>query len=388
MKYRRRLFSSKKSYDADGTDELFLDAVRENCLFHYKNCAEYRSILDKSDFGSDRILSDMPLNEYLAKLPFLPTLLFKRRRIFSVPPRRIMIKATSSGTSGRFSEIGFDMGALLCGLKMVLKLGARHGLLSPIPCRYIVMGYKPHKSNRTAVTKTAFGATLFTPCVSRRYVLKFKDGKYSTDFDGIIGAIEKYAKKRLPVRFMGFPAYTYFLLREMERRGISVKLPARSMILLGGGWKQFYAEQTDKETFYRLAEKVLGIPDKNIAEFYGAVEHPIMYCDCINHHFHIPVYSRVVIRDCDSLTPLKNGETGLVELITPMAAATPVLSVLTDDLGVLHDGSDCGCGIASPYLEIIGRVAPDSIKTCAAGASEILSESVGAVNDFLRRENI
>lgn len=175
---------------------------------------------------------------------------------------------------------------------------------------------------------------------------------------------------------MGFPAYTYFLLREMERRGISVKLPKKSKILLGGGWKQFYAEQADKETFYRLAKKVLYIDDSNIIEFYGAVEHPIMYTHCQNHHFHIPAYSRVIIRDPDSFNPLPYGSVGLVNLITPMVAATPVLSVMTDDLGVLHSGGECGCGIQTPYLEIIGRVAPDSIKTCAAGANEILSENI------------
>lgn len=378
MKFRRKLFSLKCPYDTD-SDALFLNAVRENALFHYTHCAEYRKILDGSNFGETELRSEKPISEYLAELPFIPTLLFKRRRMFSMPSRRIIVKATSSGTSGRFSEIGFDAGGLFCGLKMVLKLGSHRKLFSPIPCRYIVMGYQPHRGNRTAITKTAFGATLFTPCISRKYILKFKDGKYSPDFEGIISTVQKYSKKRAPVRFMGFPAYTFFLLKEMERRGISVKLPKRSKILLGGGWKQFYAEQTDKETFYRLAEKILGIADKDIIEFFGAVEHPVMYTDCTNHHFHIPVYSRVIIRGCDDFSPLGNGEVGLVNLITPMVCATPILSVMTDDLGVLHDGAECGCGIKTPYLEIIGRVAPDSIKTCAAGASELLSETVSAL---------
>lgn len=59
-----------------------------------------------------------------------------------------------------------------------------------------------------------------------------------------------------------------------------------------------------------------------------------------------------------------------------MVKATPILSVMTDDLGILHDGG-CGCGIDSPYLEIIGRVGVKDIKTCAAGAAEILSELEG-----------
>lgn len=373
MKYRNKLFSLKKPYSInEHTNSLFLKAVRESCLFHYTRCADYRKLLDGLGFGKNEILSDKPFEEYLEKLPFLPTLLFKHRRMFSVPDRRIAVKATSSGTSGSFSEIGFDIGSLLCGLKMVIKIGKERGIFSLVPCRYIVTGYKPHRGNRTAVTKTAFGATLFTPCVSRKYILNYKNGKYSPDFEGVISAVKRYAENKLPVRFMGFPAYMYFLLREMERRGILLRLPKGSKILLAGGWKQFYAEQTDKETFYKLAFKVLGIADKNIVEFYGAVEHPIMYCDCPRHHFHIPVYSRVIIRDVDTLKPLKTGEAGLVNLITPMVAATPVLSVMTDDLGVLHDGSECGCGIRAPYLEIIGRVAPDSIKTCAAGAEKLL----------------
>lgn len=234
------------------------------------------------------------------------------------------------------------------------------------------MGYKHHRGNKTAVTKTAFGATFFTPALSRNYILTYKKGGYSPDFDRIIDLIVRHSRSRFPTRFMGFPAYTYFLLRIMDERKIYLKMPKGSRIMLGGGWKQFYAEQTDKNSFYSLAEKVLGIKENDIIEFFGAVEHPILYCDCKEHHFHVPAYSRVIIRDVDTLKPLENGKTGLVNLITPMVKATPVLSVMTDDLGILHNGSECSCGLKTPFLEIVGRVAPEDIKTCAAGAEEII----------------
>jgi len=160
----------------------------------------------------------------------------------------------------------------------------------------------------------------------------------------------------------------------MDERGIRLKLKKGSKIMLGGGWKQFYTQQVDKKTFYELAYRVLGIGDEDIVEFFGAAEHPILYCDCKNHHFHVPAYSRVIIRDVNTLQPLENGKTGLINLITPMIKATPILSVMTDDLGVLHDGCECGCGIHSPYLEVIGRVGLKDIKTCAAGAAELISE--------------
>ena len=367
MKHRRRLFSVKNPYDIQ-SDDAFINAAKENFLYHYEHCKDYRKIADGLGVSADtfRTIDDIP------RLPCLPTLLFKRHHLTSASA---LVKATSSGTSGNFSEIGFDIGGLLGALIMSCKIMHRRGLISLIPCHYIVMGYKPHRGNRTAVTKTAFGATLFAPAIRRRYILKYQNGAYSPDFEGIISALKKLDNSFFPVRFMGFPSYTFFLMKMLDERNIRIKLKKGSKIMLGGGWKQFYAEQVDKTSFYQLAEKVFGVCDKDIVEFFGAVEHPVLYCDCPNHHFHVPAYSRVVIRNADTLDPVPEGTVGLVNLITPMVSATPILSVMTDDLGVLHSGSQCSCGIQTPYLEIIGRVAPTEIQTCAAGAADILKTS-------------
>lgn len=369
MSYRSKLFGVREPYAAGLTDELFLKAVRENAEYHYANCPEYRRILDSRGFTPDM------LRDYgdISRLPFIPTLIFKRHELKSMPSWRTPVKATSSGTGGRKTTIGFDTSGLLCGLRMVLKVTGRRRLISPRPANYIIFGYKPHRSNQTAVAKTAFGATLFAPALSRTYALKYSDGKYSPDLDGVIDAIVKYSRRSSPLRMMGFPAYTWFVMKLMEERGISVTLPKGSLVMLGGGWKQFYREEVDKGVFYDLARRVFGIGDSSIVEFFGAVEHPILYCDCENHHFHVPAYSRVIIRDVNTLEPVENGKAGLVNLITPMVRSAPLTSIMTDDLGVLHDGSECGCGAGTPYLEIIGRVGLKDIKTCAAGAAEILN---------------
>lgn len=369
MKYRSRLFRWKSPFDVKGTEKVFLEAVRENCRFQYENCKVYREILEYFKF----LPEDLKESKDIERLPFLPTWVFKNHTLFSVPKSRMLIQATSSGTKGKFSRIGFEFGGLWNGLRMVLKVGRWRKLFSFCPAHYIVLGYKPHRGNQTAVTKTAYGATLFTPALSRTFALKVKNGKYEPDLDGVIAAIQKHGRGRFPVRFMGFPSYLYFVLQKMEKQNIRVKLPEGSKILLGGGWKQFYTEQVDKQTLYDLAEKILGVKESNVIEFFGAVEHPILYCDCPKHHFHVPVYSRVVIRDVDTLKPVEMEQAGLVNLVTPMTFATPILSIMTDDLGVLHDGKECGCGIESPYLEIIGRIGFQDIQTCAAGAAEYIS---------------
>ena len=107
------------------------------------------------------------------------------------------------------------------------------------------------------------------------------------------------------------------------------------------------------------------------------MEHPILYTTCKHHHFHVPVYSRIVIRDVDTLEPVPNGTPGLVNLMTPMVKSVPILSVMTDDLGILHDGDTCGCGIQSPWLELLGRVGAKGLDTCASGAAEFLKGGEG-----------
>lgn len=369
MNYRKKLFKTKNPFDTQNTEELFFQTVKENCQYQYVHCPEYKKIMDGMNFSPDSIRC----YDDIASIPFFPTLFLKNHSIFSMPSYRTLIKATSSGTKGKFSSIGFEASGLLCGLRMVLKIGKWRKLFSPKPVNYIVLGYKPHRKNHTAVTKTAFGATFFAPAIRRTYALKYSDNGYVPDLEGVIAAIDKYSLSKFPIRFMGFPSYTYFVLKIMDERGMKFKLQKGSKIMLGGGWKQFYTEQVEKAVLYNLAKKVLGIEEADIIEFFGAVEHPILYCDCKNHHFHIPAYSRVIIRDVKTLKPVENGKIGLVNLITPMVKATPILSVMTDDLGVLHDGKECGCGIESPYLEIIGRVGLKDIKTCAAGAAEFLS---------------
>lgn len=369
MNYRKKLFKHKDIYDLEASDEDFVTAMRYNCTYQYEHCREYKKILDEAGFSpaSLQTVGD------LGRLPFIPTLFFKKHHLQSYPDRKIMIRATSSGTSGNFSKIGFDFKSLWYALKMSLKITPIRGVLSMKPCNYIVFGYKPNRHNKTAVTKTAFGTTLLAPGLSRTYALLYKNGKYEPDLEGVIKAIMKYSKKKAPLRFMGFPSYTFFVMKMMEERGIKVKLPKGSMIMIAGGWKQFYTEEVEKDVFYRLAEETLGVAQDRIVEFFGAVEHPVLYCDCPNHHFHVPIYGRALIRDVNTLEPLPLEQIGLVNLLTPLYESAPILSVMTDDLGVLHDGATCGCGQKSPYLEIIGRVGLKDIKTCAAGAAELLN---------------
>lgn len=373
MLSRQRLFWKSRPYDLPHSDAAFLQACRDNAAYHIAHCPGYAAICEHLGFSPEQLQA----TDDLAKIPVLTTLFFKRKALFSMPEWRMAMKVTSSGTSGRFSRIGFDWGCILAEAPMVVRLGFRHGLVSPMPAHCVVLGYRPRKGNHTGVTRTMFGLTHFSPPLSRTYALDMVDGAYVPDLDGVAKALKRFGKSKFPTRVIGFPSYLWFGLKRMEELGLNVRLPKGSRIILAGGWKQHYAQEVDKHTLYDLAEKILGIPEENINELFGAVEHPIFYNACPRHHFHIPIYGRVIIRDPDTLEPLPMGRVGLVNLISPLMTATPTLSVMTDDLGYLTPGPECGCGIQSPYLTILGRVGMGDITTCAAGAAELLGGDQG-----------
>ncbi|NYB74020.1 acyl-protein synthetase [Sedimentibacter hydroxybenzoicus DSM 7310] len=372
MSYGNRLFYRRDIYNLKDTDELFFRAIVDNVKHHMDKCPDYASILYQQGFS----IEDLKSIEDIYKIPVIPTLFLKNHTLYSSKSKHLMFKSTTSGTSGKVSEMALDLTSSWRGLGMILGTFFTHRLLSVRPTNYVVLGYQPAKRNKMGAVKTAYAITYTAPAVHKEYALKDTGTEYVLNMEGIKNALIKYEKRGLPVRFMGFPAYFMFLLKELNESGIKLKLHPKSLILLAGGWKNFFTEQVDKPTLYDMSEKTLGLGGDRIREFFGAVEHPISYFDCPNHHFHVPIYSRVIIRDLN-MKPVDYGVPGMLNLITPMMTSMPFTSVMTDDLAIMHPGEECGCGNSSPYFEILGRVGLADIKTCAANASELLDIKKG-----------
>ncbi|MDL2289506.1 hypothetical protein LJB83_01945 [Clostridia bacterium OttesenSCG-928-F22] len=368
MNTRKKLFYHKQVYDIENTNGLFINAVRDITAWHFTNCNEYRAILCDMGFQPDMLRSYAELY----KLPPIPTLYLKQHRMLSVPEKKLHFKSTTSGTSGQPVEVGLDMGALVNGFKMLRKIISYHSLLSLRPANYLILGYQPSKHNKMGAVRTAYGTTFLTPALHKEYALKDTGSDYILDVEGIANALMRYSQRKAPVRILGFPSYFYFLLKKLEQENLSLKLPEKSMVLLGGGWKQFASQKVDKKELYDLAWQRLGIKEERCREFFGVVEHNIPYIDCINHHFHVPVYSRVIIRDIKTMEPVGYQKSGILNLITPFLKSMPLTSIMTDDLAVLHEGRACGCGNTAPYFEVLGRAGLSGIRTCAAGAGSIL----------------
>ncbi len=368
MNDRLKLFFHRNPYDLARTHGLFMNLVRDNLRFHLEHCADYARMADSQGFR----VEDLQSEEDLAKIPVIPTLFLKRNRLFSMPEEKLTIKATSSGTKGAQSIVGFDLKSLIYGILMMVRFFSFYHVISLLPTNYIVLGYEPSAHTQMGAIKTAYGTTKFAPALHREYALKDTGTGYALNIEGLQKALMRYARQGLPVRFVGFPSHMFFLARELEKHGIRLKLNRRSKILLGGGWKQFSDEEIDRESFHQLIEATLGIDRSRCLEFFSAVEHPLPYLKCPNGHFHVPIYSRVIIRDPKTFDPLPKGHLGLLNFVSPLVWSMPITSVVTDDLAVLYEGDRCGCGISTPFFDLHGRAGVRQIRTCTTDAAALL----------------
>ena len=364
-----KLFLHLSRYDLLKTELLFFSAIMENMKYHIAACPEYAGILAAQGFSLDMLRSI----DDLYKIPPIPTLFLKSHTLYSTPDERLIFKSTTSGTGGKPSLVGLDWPTARRGLGMVAVTFFTHKLFSVFPTNYVLLGYEPAKRNKMGVVKTMYANTFAAPALHREYALKDNGSEYILNIDGIKDALIKYQKQGHRVRFIGFPAYFMFLLKDLQESGIRLRLHPKSIILLAGGWKQFFAQKIEKNELYELSKEVLGLGGDCFKEIYSVIEHPIIYADCSCHHFHVPVYSRVIIRDINSFKPVDYGVPGIINLITPMITSMPFTSIMTDDIAIVHRGEECGCGIKSPFFEILGRAGLEDIKTCAANAAEMLT---------------
>jgi len=298
MKHRRKLFSTRNIYDLPPTDRVFARAMRDNVNFHAANCFEYGEILAHFGFSLD-CLKDA---EDLWKIPPLPTSYLKNKTMLSRPYEKLFIKTTSSGTGGRKTLSGYDKSSALCALSMGVKVMRFHKLISARRTNYIVLGPKPDENIQTATAKALKYFTILAPAKKIEYAVKVVDGEYKVDAEDLIRAVLRFEKDGRPVRIIGFPAYLRLFLEELASRGIRVSLHKNSKILFGGGWKTFFAEEISKDELFAMASGTLGIQKQNFKDHFSTAEHPINYVACENNNFHVPVFSRIVIRDASTLS--------------------------------------------------------------------------------------
>ena len=361
------LWASSDPYEYD--DELFVKAVKQCLSWHIEKNDFYKDWMQKNNFSVDSLndISD------IAKIPFLHANFYKTHVIKTVKDEDIAITLTSSGTTGQKSQMFFDNWTIFASDKSADMESYKLGMITDEPTNFLLYSYEPAEGVNVGTLRTRQMMRRYAKENELVYALKYTGKGHEFDLFGCIDALLRFEKEGLPVRLLGFPAFLYFTLEKMEDMGYPpLKLNPKSLVMMGGGWKGFVDKQLSPQEFRAYIKERLGLPESCCHESYGAVEHGVGYMDCNNHHFHIPAYSRVLIRDVRTLEVLPYGKPGFLNVISPINTGVPVVSLLLGDLAVLHEGKSCGCGINAPWFEILGRAGTTKNRSCAIAAAELL----------------
>ena len=224
--------------------------------------------------------------------------------------------------------------------------------------------------------------TFFAPPLRRFYALPLAGGA-ATSLTWTVRseALDRFARSPFPTRIVGFPSYLWFGLKRMEELGHLPAPAARLQDPAGRGLEAaLRRSRWTSQSSTPWSGGCWGSGRRHIHELFGAVEHPIFYNTCPRHHFHVPIYARVLIRDPADAGAPAHGAGGAGEPHLPPHPGHPGAPAWSPTTwACLTPGEDCGCGITSPYLTILGRVGMPDIQTCAAGAAELLGRGGGVL---------
>jgi hypothetical protein len=136
-------------------------------------------------------------------------------------------------------------------------------------------------------------------------------------------------------------------------------------LLHSGGWKKLSNASVDRRTFNEMTAEVIGCAPERVIDYYGMVENlGVVYPDCAFGNKHVPVTAEVIVRDPQTLAPVREGATGLVQVCSVLPESFPGHLLLTDDLATVIADDGCPCGRPGLAFRFSGRARHAEVRGC------------------------
>lgn len=353
MKRRDELFSEKAfSLNKEKKREFYIDILRELCNKHYEGCTNYKNLIDSMGF-------DRKAYHEIEAYPFIPVRMFKEMELASVPREQIVKTMTSSGTTGQqVSKIFLDKETSVNQSKVLMKittdmLGGQRFPMLIIDSKNVIKDRKMF---------SARGAGILGFSMLGRDITYALDENMKLDVDNVRAFLEKHRGETILLFGFTFIIWEHFykVLKHMgEKLDIS-----NGILLHGGGFKKLIEEAVDNETYKAMLNEVCGI--ERVCNYYGMVEQTgSIYMECECGRLHTSNYSDIIIRNPRDFSVCKEGEQGLVQLISTLPDSYPGYSILSEDIGELMGEDDCPCGRYGKTFKIIGRIKKAEVRGCS-----------------------
>ena len=128
-----------------------------------------------------------------------------------------------------------------------------------------------------------------------------------------------------------------------------IKINNNCIFLHGGGWKKMQDVSVDNSIFKNELKKKFNTI--SVINYYGMVEQVgSIFMECEQGFFHCSNLSEIIIRD-KNFNVLKNGNSGLIQMLSILPWSYPGQNIMTEDIGIIHE-DDCKCGRYGKYFSI------------------------------------
>ena len=289
----------------------------------------------------------------------LPVRLFKKFDFKSVSENKIVKKLVSSGTSGQeLSKIYLDKQNSSNQVKVLGKIVST--ILGRKRLPMLIIDQNPEildRSTFNARTAAIYGFSIFG--TNHCYLL---DKENNINYESLNNFLEKFSKDKFFI--FGFTSFVYEnLIRKLSTNLLKTNLK-NAVLLHGGGWKKLEKLKISNEQFKRQLFKKIKL--KNIYNYYGLVEQTgsifieCNKCGC----FVTSVFSDIFIRD-KKFNVIKNGQKGLIQLLSLLPTSYPGHNILTEDIGEIINEENCKCHLKGKHFLVHGRVKEAEIRGCS-----------------------
>jgi len=318
--------------------------------FHQSNSKEYSRFLKIFWNGSYNI------ND----LPFLPVRVFKNHEIKSVSNSDLFKTLNSSGTTGaNVSKIILDRATSKRQTKVLSSISKFFLGESRKPM--IIIDSLDLIKDRTKFNARAAGIL--------GYSIFGKDHFYALDknLNPKIKMLKDYLDKHRNEEIFIF-SFTFIIWQSLvsycKQKKIRLDFGNNSILIHGGGWKKLSNKNINNDTFKSEINKYLGI--KSIHNYYGMVEQAgSIFMECSKGYFHCSDYSDVIVRDPKTFNVQKNGQEGVLQVLSIIPTSYPGHSLLTEDTGFIVGKDNCKCGVKGKFFIVTGRLPQAELRGCS-----------------------
>lgn len=293
----------------------------------------------------------------VAEIPTLPVSLFKTHLLRSIPEDEVFKVLTSSGTTGQaVSRITLDRETAARQTQALATIMTR--LLGPQRLPMLVID-TPHVVKDRKLFSARGAGVLGMASFGRKHFYALDDDMI-LDRQGLEDWLAQYGDQ--PFLMFGFTFMVWKYLLE-PLRGAGVDL-SQGTLVHSGGWKKLTEEAVDNAEFKRQFAEHTGLA--RIHNFYGMVEQVGgVFLEASDGYLRAPNFADVIVRDPLTWEVQKDGEPGVIQVVSALPTSYPGHSLLTEDLGIIHGVEDDPAAWAGKRIEIVGRVPRAELRGCS-----------------------